>query len=200
MSGFESKYSSFNNQIVCKPEPFEWNFFSRIDNHHQAQIDFNHATKIDKNENRMFKFNVAKSNKRKDATYNLKMDWGDDKDEKVEEFYKCYHKSNLESVPHLLEDLETSEKQPRKDESIFFLITTCFANNLLLLGKRYGYNDLRIINRVLIDFSIFPDKHVQSNQLQCIIQIVMFSFCSLHPLQPMKIDTDLKILKQCQIS
>lgn len=152
MPDFESKLTSFDDQILCKPEPFEWNFSALIDNNQQTKIDLNHANQIDTNENKKEKSKVAKADKKKDATYSLSIDWGDDKDEKVEELYKCYHKSNLESVPYLLEDLERSAKQPRKDKSIFFLITTCFANNLLLLGKRYGHKDeqIRIYKLTLI--------------------------------------------------
>lgn len=126
----ESK-SSLDDQITCEPEHFEWNVPSFIDNDHQILIDLGNDKRKVTNKSKKGMFKAAKS-----VEYSLSIEWGENKDEKVEKLYECYHKSNSDSVPFLLEDLELSEKQPRKDESIFFVITTCFADNLLLLGKR----------------------------------------------------------------
>lgn len=54
----------------------------------------------------------------------------------VDERYECYHKYNLEAEPYLLEDVLLSKRQPRKDKSIFFVISTCLADNILKIGKR----------------------------------------------------------------
>lgn len=136
MHEYESKNPTFDDQIICNHENFGSNFSSFITNELQNVINVEQNGKSVINKTRKRKPKVATSDKKKVTEYSLSMEWGDNKDEKVEELYRCYHKSNLDSLPYLLEDLELSEKQPTIDGSIFFLITTCFANNLLLLGKR----------------------------------------------------------------
>lgn len=37
---------------------------------------------------------------------------------------------------NLLEDIQKSIKQPTRDETIFFIVTTCYNDNLMLLGRR----------------------------------------------------------------
>lgn len=54
---------------------------------------------------------------------------------KIEE-YSCYHKYNLESEAFLLEDIHKSEKQPTPDKTIFFIISSCFTDNLMEIQKR----------------------------------------------------------------
>lgn len=56
--------------------------------------------------------------------------------EKRTPLYACYHKSNLESEAFLLEDIYKSKRQPTSDKTIFFVITNCFENNLIDIGKR----------------------------------------------------------------
>lgn len=51
------------------------------------------------------------------------------------EKYSCYHKYNLESETFLLQDIHKSKIQPKSD-TIFFIISSCFKNNLIQIGKR----------------------------------------------------------------
>lgn len=50
--------------------------------------------------------------------------------------YACFHKCNLESQAFLLEDIYKSKRQPTPDKTIFFVITNCFKDNLINIGKR----------------------------------------------------------------
>lgn len=52
------------------------------------------------------------------------------------EKYSCYHKYNLESEAFLLEDIHKLEKQPTPDKTIFFIISSCFKDNLMEIQKR----------------------------------------------------------------
>lgn len=56
--------------------------------------------------------------------------------EKRTPLYACYHKFNLESEAFLLDDIHKSKRQPTPDKTIFFIITNCFENNSIDIGKR----------------------------------------------------------------
>lgn len=58
-------------------------------------------------------------------------------DPKVRGTYMCYHKNRHDLQVELLEDIQLSPLQPKLDMSIFFVITTCLANNLVEIRKRY---------------------------------------------------------------
>lgn len=53
------------------------------------------------------------------------------------ERYSCFHKYNLESEAFLLEDIHKSKKQPKPNETIFFIISSCFKNNSMQINKRW---------------------------------------------------------------
>lgn len=57
-------------------------------------------------------------------------------DPKVREIYSCYHKNRDALSVELLEDIQLSSRQPKLDTSIFFVITTCLANNLVEIRRR----------------------------------------------------------------
>lgn len=57
-------------------------------------------------------------------------------DPKVREIYSCYHKNRDALRVELLEDIQLSSRQPKLDTSIFFVITTCLANNLVEIRRR----------------------------------------------------------------
>lgn len=54
----------------------------------------------------------------------------------LRKIYSCYHKYRDGINVELLEDIQLSKRQPKLDTTIFFVITTCLADNLVEIRKR----------------------------------------------------------------
>lgn len=52
------------------------------------------------------------------------------------DIYHCYHKKQSEQSIRFLKDLLTATKQPTLDKTIFFVISTCFKDDLIEIRKR----------------------------------------------------------------